>query len=150
MVIAHSGVQSEQVLKLSYQAAVASEAEGNLLVLPYSLEAQDLAASLRAVLANESKSNNLRSLLDKLDDAQLLATFPIALQNAGRTAQEARTVLGMGDVILPGLFTATMLRLDLDNFLKRSSWSPEFSAFRLFDKAYFLAGMAGYLVGLTL
>lgn len=69
------------------------------------------------------------------------------------------TMLGLGDIVIPGVFISLALRFDYARALKRSTWllkvSPTDSAVDVpepagrYPKPYFHAVLASYIAGLV-
>lgn len=57
------------------------------------------------------------------------------------------SILGLGDLALPGAFISLCLRFDLFNFHKQNK-NVEFHHLQRFAKPYFIVSLVGYLVGL--
>jgi minor histocompatibility antigen H13 len=57
------------------------------------------------------------------------------------------TMLGLGDVIVPGIFIALCLRYDYDRFVR--SGKSQGIVGETFRKPYFIAAMTAYVLGLV-
>lgn len=56
------------------------------------------------------------------------------------------TMLGLGDIVIPGVFVALALRYDYDRHIRSA---PKGRAAASFSKPYFYAAMSAYILGLT-
>ena len=54
------------------------------------------------------------------------------------------SLLGLGDIVIPGLFVALLLRLDL----KVAHADPNGAEYKVFPKPYFYVNMLSYILGL--
>ncbi|WWC88039.1 uncharacterized protein L201_002942 [Kwoniella dendrophila CBS 6074] len=59
------------------------------------------------------------------------------------------TMLGLGDIVIPGLVIALCLRFDLANYVK-SHPNQEITTKSKFSKPYFITGLLSYIIGLTI
>jgi minor histocompatibility antigen H13 len=74
-------------------------------------------------------------------DAPIKLLWPKTLSLA---RERGCTMLGLGDVVIPGTFIALALRYDLFNHSGASSAPPEMK----FPKPYFYASLVAYTLGL--
>lgn len=66
------------------------------------------------------------------------------------TSSKDFVMLGLGDVVIPGLFIALALRYDQARFLKASSVPPSKRERTRFSAPYFKASIVSYVLGLVL
>ncbi|KAG8880156.1 hypothetical protein FRB97_001045 [Tulasnella sp. 331] len=66
------------------------------------------------------------------------------------TSMKEFVVLGLGDVVIPGLFIALALRYDQERFLKSTSTPPTKRERTRFPAPYFKASIISYVLGLVL
>lgn len=57
-------------------------------------------------------------------------------------------MIGLGDIVIPGIYVALMLRYDLMKYMKANPQSPE-TPFSVKNCKYFLSTMAGYSLGIV-
>ncbi|EKM80937.1 hypothetical protein AGABI1DRAFT_56125 [Agaricus bisporus var. burnettii JB137-S8] len=74
-------------------------------------------------------------------DAPIKLLWPKSLSVV---SERGYTMLGLGDIVIPGTFIALALRYDLHNYLSASERTPETK----FRKPYFYAGLVAYTLGL--
>jgi len=57
-------------------------------------------------------------------------------------------MIGLGDIVIPGVFVALMLRYDMNNYFRKNNKCTEMP-FSLSNNKYFLATMFGYTMGIV-
>lgn len=77
--------------------------------------------------------------------------IPAKLMVPNKVSKSAReissSILGLGDLVLPGSFIALCLRFDLYNYHDKNP-NTEFHFLNEFEKPYFISSLVGYLIGL--
>lgn len=78
-------------------------------------------------------------------DGPIKILFPRTLTPNSETGQIELSLLGLGDIVIPGFFLALLLRFDAHN-----AKVPNFptDAHVKFEKPYFHAGLVGYILGM--
>lgn len=81
-------------------------------------------------------------------DGPIKILFPRSLTRDPETGKIALSLLGLGDIVIPGFFLALLLRFDAHNANLVALPSVDFH--QTFPKPYFHAALLGYAVGIGL
>lgn len=57
-------------------------------------------------------------------------------------------MLGLGDIVIPGVYIAFSLRYDLSQYHKRFPRAPYWKGWHEFEQPYFKAALCAYILGL--
>merc|ERR1719491_645867 len=79
-------------------------------------------------------------------DGPIKILFPRTLIPDPETLKIQLSLLGLGDIVIPGFFLALLLRFDAEN-AKVNYWSTD--AHCSFPKPYFHATLIGYILGMS-
>merc|ERR1711957_432587 len=78
-------------------------------------------------------------------DGPIKLLFPRSLTSMGESGKIELSLLGLGDIVIPGFFLSLLLRFDAANAKMRTD---KVNIFDLFPKPYFYSCMIAYVAGL--